>query len=266
MEWKLKVSKILHVYWGTDPLPFLRFNTVSSFLKLNPDWKIMLWVPKFPHSVVTWTTRELNYEKKWTDYLPDLLELPIEKTYFDMETIGIQNNISEVHKSDFIRFWVLNKYGGVWSDMDIVYFKPMNEIYVNGTDKETYVCISHYGHSNGFFMSAPGSEFFGNMFINAKKNWEPDKFQSNGPDACNKYYPTIESIPNACNLSMDVVYAHDGQHIPDLYNGSKGRFTDRSIGCHWYGGHPLSGEFLRNTDGGLVNLPNNIIGNLCKGL
>lgn len=268
MNWKLKVPKILHVYWGSDPLPYLRFKTIDSFLKLNPDWRVILWMPKFPYAVVTWQTKELNYARNWTDFLPELLNLPIEKKFVDMSDFGMSNEISEVHKSDYLRLWLLSEYGGVWSDMDIVYFKPMTDLEVNREENEeveTYVCISHYGHSSGFYMARPRSKFFEYMADYSKAERKPELYQSNGPNACNKYFPTIESIAeisSVVNIKMDAVYAHDGQHIPELYNGTKSRFTHWSIGCHWYAGHPLSGEFLNSTDGGLKIMRDNIVSNL----
>jgi hypothetical protein len=63
---------------------------------------------------------------------------------------------------------------------------------------------------------------------------------------------------------MDVVYAHDASHIPELLNGSPPRFNDESIGVHWYAGYGAWEEFIRKTDGGLINLPNTIIGNLLR--
>ena len=267
MTWHLNILKILHCYWGTDPLPYLRYKTVESFIDLNPEWSVILYRPAYPSKVVTWQTKELNYEVRWDDHLQDLLDLPIKVKYVDMRDFGMSNHISEVHKSDFLRLWLLGTYGGVWTDMDILYFNPITHLSVNtleNFDAETFVCMSHYGHSNGFFMASPGSYFFTKMAEYSKQDLKTDNFQSNGPGSCNKHFPRITDIPKAVNISMEAVYAHDGQHIPELYDGTKPRFTFGSIGCHWYGGHPLSGEFLRATNGGKTNLPNNIIGNLLK--
>ena len=83
----------------------------------------------------------------------------------------------------------------------------------------------------------------------------------------NKYFKKLETINQVCptlNLDMDVVYAHDCYHIKELLDGTLPRFTDGSIGCHWYGGHSQWGKFYNETHGGLDNLPDNIIGNLIK--
>ena len=270
MSWHLNVPKILHVYWSADPMYYLRYMTVKSFIEQNPDWKVMLWLPKHPYKVVTWNTIELNYKKDIkTDYFPELLKLDIEVHYVDMEDYGVSNEISEVHKSDYLRYWVLYQYGGVYSDFDILYFKPIEHLKVNvieNADVETFVCISpRYGHSAGFYMASEGSLYFHHMHFKAKESIDSADYQSVGPNLVNKLFPTLESIAKVSNvqeIGMEAVYAHDGQHIPDLYSGVSSRFTENSIGCHWYAGHPLSGVFLNKTNGGLENLPNNIISNL----
>jgi hypothetical protein len=66
------------------------------------------------------------------------------------------------------------------------------------------------------------------------------------------------------NIDMDAVYAHNALNIPDILNGKPSHFTDNSIGIHWYGGHPLWGNFIKETNGGLSNLPNNVIGNVLR--
>jgi hypothetical protein len=63
---------------------------------------------------------------------------------------------------------------------------------------------------------------------------------------------------------MDAVYAHDAMHIKDILDGTPARFTNKSIGIHWYAGHPLWGEFIRDTDGGKANLPDSVISSVLK--
>ena len=60
---------------------------------------------------------------------------------------------------------------------------------------------------------------------------------------------------------MDVVYSHDSEQVEELIRNGKSRFTDKSIGCHWYGGHKIWGKYLNQTNGGLMK-GNNIISNV----
>lgn len=267
-KWFLNVPKKLHVYWGTEPLPYLRYKTVESFMKYNPSWDVILWLPKYPAKVLTWSTRELDYKSVWDDCFPDLIALPIEKKFLNFEDFKFPNDASEVHKCDFIRYRILAEFGGVYSDMDILYFKPITKLKVNipeNKDKDTFVCISNYGHSNGFFMSAPDSKFFRRAAYHTLQEYRKENYQSLGPDLCNKYFPDMESVNKispAVNIDMEAVYAHDAQHIKEIYTNTKPRFTENSIGCHWYAGHQLAGKFLKDTNGGKERVPNNLIGNL----
>lgn len=163
MKWHLTVPKIFHTYWGGDVLSYMRYMTIVSFMRQNPDWRVILWLPAEESIKRTWGSRELNYDVLCDDYLPKLMELPIEKIRVDFRDYGYANTISEVHKSDFLRMHLLGTMGGLWSDMDVLYFKPMTALGVNkpeNANKETYVCISHYGHSAGFLMALPGSRYY----------------------------------------------------------------------------------------------------------
>lgn len=82
----------------------------------------------------------------------------------------------------------------------------------------------------------------------------------------NKYNPTIESIPNAVNIDMDAVYAHDALHVKDLIDGTPPKFTNKSIGVHWYGGNSIWGKFIKETNGGLTNLTDSVIGDLLRNI
>lgn len=272
MEWHLKVPKIFHVYWGGGVLPYIRFLTVKSFMIQNPDWEIMFWYPERPTNKITWHTGELDYSVKCDNYMSELFKLPIKSTPIDFCKIGFLNDISENFKSDYMRAYLLSTMGGVWSDMDIIYFRPITNLLVNtaeNKDIETFVCISAYGHSNGFLMSSQENKFYEKCLLLARTNFNPSMYQSIGPTLYNAYFRKLESISkisSVVNMEMDTVYSHDATYIKELIDGHPPKFTDRTIGCHWYAGHEQWKEFFQSTNGGLTNLPNNIIGNLIKSI
>lgn len=272
MNWNLRVEKKLHVYWGGGTLPYIRFLTVKSFMHHNPDWEVKLWLPQQPSVKRTWESRELNYPVLCNDCTPSLMALPVTITEVDFRQFGFENTISEVHKSDFLRLFLLSHEGGLWSDMDIIYFKPMTELAVNipeNKDKQVFVCISHYGHSAGFLMAVKGNKYYELLTTMAKNNFDPKKYQGIGATMFNEQLPSLESIniiSPAVNIDMDAVYIHDAMHIKDILDGTPPRFTSKSIGIHWYAGHPLWGEFIKNTNGGKEDLGNNIISNVIKNI
>ena len=127
--------------------------------------------------------------------------------------------------------------------------------------------MNKYGHSVGFLMSLPDNDFFKKLCIHMNRPFHTNKYQCIGPTYFNAMFPTIESIEDVSsvvNIPMDVVYAHDCNHVTELIKNKRSRFTKNSIGCHWYGGHPMWGEFMNMTNGGLTKLTDNIVCNLIK--
>jgi hypothetical protein len=173
--------------------------------------------------------------------------------------LGISDDLAEVHKSDFLRWHLLSTLGGVWIDMDILFFKPMTDLYFNfkGNENiETVFCSGHYGHSVGFLMGSANNSYYDKLWQESHLRFKKETYQSVGVTLCNTLFPNpvYYSIPNSVNMSMDVVYAYDANHVKELYLNTMyvERIVDKSIGIHWYGAHQASGKFLNETNGGLV--------------
>ena len=272
MDWELGIPKILHVYWGGGKLSYLRYLTVESFMKRNPDWEIRFYYPTHPTTVKTWVTHENKLEQPETDFTQKLMELPITKTAVNFNDFGFPNELSEVHKSDVLRLKLLSTVGGLWSDMDIFYFKPMSWFYLNKSENshiETFYCNRDYGHSIGFLMATPQNKFFEKLFELSKNSYNAQSYQTFGANLYNRYFRaegTVEVLtPSAINISMDVVYSHRAGDTADLLDPNKApKFTAKSLGIHWFGGDLTWKNFLLDTDGGLINVPDCIIGDLIK--
>jgi len=259
--WHLtKIPKILHVYFGGDKISYLRYMTVKTFLNLNRDWQIRFYYPRFPQKEKSWVSFEQKYEYTGEDWFDKLVALPIKVVPFDFSLIGVDNSLSEVYKSDFLRWYLLSTVGGLWSDMDILYFKPMDFLPFNTPENahiDTGVCICRYGHSIGFMLASRDNLYYRYIWKRTKQAWNSTNYQSIGSILSNHLFPTVSSIQrilpqlNAVNIPMDVVYAYDAARIHDIYKTEDlSRFTNGSIGLHWYAGHPLAGQYLQETRGG----------------
>lgn len=266
MEWYL-TPKILHLYWGADKMSYLRYLTVKSFIHHNPDWRVVLWQPLKPSVRRTWDSNQLEYEVNCDDWTDKITELPVEMHKVDFSVWGFSNDMSEVHKSDYLRLYLLTYWGGVWSDMDIIYIKPITHLKVNtkdNADKDTFVSIGHYGHSAGFLMSRRGSAFFKEMMVRAEEEYNPKEYQGIGATMFNKLYP--KAVPGAVDIGMEAVYAHNALDVKNIIGGTTSRFTKHSIGIHLYLGHPLWDRFIKDTNGGLTNIPDTIIGRVLNNI
>jgi hypothetical protein len=255
-----KIPKIAHFYWGGRQLSYLQYLTIVNFKKLNPDWKINFYFPAHPQIHSSWGSYEQKYNFCGDDYFNKLMELGVDVKKIECKELGFSEDISEVHKSDFLRWYLLSTVGGLWSDMDILYFRPIENMSLNckeNSEIDTIVSICRYGHSIGFLLSSPNNKYFKELWDNSHKYWTKENYQSIGVSMINKLFPSIESINKilpelkVINLSMSTVYPLDATQIKNIFRSISSKLIHRdTIGLHWYAGHPLAGEFLFKTAGG----------------
>lgn len=247
----MKIPKVAHFYWGNESLPYLRYLTLYSFRKFNPDWKIILYTPTDLQKGLSWRTSEHKRPiGEVKNYFSLLKNLKINIVKLDMKSLKLSNEMSEVHKSDFLRWHLLGTVGGLWSDMDILFFKPMKKM--NILNSNTVICFSGRIWRVGFLASSPGNQFFKNTFNVARKKLNSSSYQSIGstlmrttywdPVGAGRKYPQYSIY----NMSMSVVYP---AMISLIYGGcDKSLIKWNTIGLHWYAGHPSARRFIELID------------------
>lgn len=266
-EWHLKnIPQTMFFYWGAPKISFMRICGLISFAALNPDWKTVLMVPSHLHNKRTWTSKEHRNRYQGPNHHA-LLEAAaakynIEIQTVDMERYDLPNDMSEVHKSDFLRLAKLADEGGFYSDTDIVFFRPISQLQVNtvGNAKATNLFCHNARnrvHYVGFFGSSPDNQIFKDLASRAhariKLGHQKMPYQEIGCklferlmpwEKMKKRYPDCHSI----NMSTHEVYAYDHKGFKALYQ--KGKVDpskwDFGIGIHWFGGHPSSASVETN--------------------
>lgn len=97
------IPKIIHYCWfGKKPLPKLAKKCIASWRKFLPDYEIVEW----------------NEENFNVNIIPYTCEAYQTRKY--------------AFVSDYARFWILYKYGGVYFDTDVELIKPMDDIIARG--------------------------------------------------------------------------------------------------------------------------------------
>lgn len=98
-----QIPKTIHYFWfGGNPLPPLAKKCIASWKKFCPDYKIKRWdETNFDISICDYV-KEAYSAKKWA------------------------------YVSDYARFYILNKFGGVYLDTDVELLKPIDNIIKNG--------------------------------------------------------------------------------------------------------------------------------------
>ncbi len=97
------IPKVIHYCWfGRNPLPELAVKCIESWKKYLPDYEIKEW-------------NEDNFD---VNIIPYTAEAYRAKKY--------------AFVSDYARFWVLYKYGGLYFDTDVEVIKNMDDIIAKG--------------------------------------------------------------------------------------------------------------------------------------
>ena len=97
------IPKVIHYCWfGRNPLPRMAVKCIASWRKYFPDYEIKEW-------------NEDNFDVNVIPYTKD--------AYEDGKYAFV---------SDYARFWILYRYGGVYFDTDVEAIKPMEDIIARG--------------------------------------------------------------------------------------------------------------------------------------
>lgn len=97
------IPKIIHYCWfGKKPLPQLAKKCIDSWKIYLPDYEI----------------------KEWNESNFDVNAIPYTKQAYKAGKYAFV--------SDYARFWILYKYGGVYFDTDVEIIKPINDIIKEG--------------------------------------------------------------------------------------------------------------------------------------
>ena len=141
------IPKIIHYCWfGRNPLPELAKRCIASWRKFLPDYEIWQWAEISPtpaHSLQAKrpcgpsARAELAYPSPFPRREgEDGNELFDKVLSFDVNSIPYTSEAYRQKKyafvSDYARFWILYKYGGIYFDTDVEVIRPMDDIIARG--------------------------------------------------------------------------------------------------------------------------------------
>jgi len=281
MWYLTRIPKVAHFYWGGGPLSYLRFLSVKSFKKQNPDWQVTVHMPSVNSTTLpTWTTfqqHNVNISKDFRDQL-DTLDITI--SIHDFDSYGFDNQAHEVHKSDFLRWKLLAEHGGLWSDIDILYVRSMNDLAENceaNSGLDTLLCplSPPNKHTVGFMLGSKDNTFYKHIHTLSLDNYDKESYQCMGSELINARFPTIESFGKQFPqhqfifLNRHCVYTYTSKHIEQFYQpiteeAQKKINSQQVVGFHWFAGHPLSQEFENNFNPETNNQYNNLLSTVVK--
>ena len=96
-------------YWGGSSLSWMRYMSIYSFRKLNPDWEVILYISDNTTSHKTWNGEPSQdyYQYKRKNYLDNIkdLDIKIEKVEFPIEIRDQIRGMSSIHESCLFRYY-----------------------------------------------------------------------------------------------------------------------------------------------------------------
>lgn len=228
-----EIPKIIWTFWDTKEQPEIVQNTIETWRKFSPDFKIVV----------------LNFENL-NEYLPGIDFKKFRHTNFIQRT------------SDFIRVYVLAKYGGIWSDASIVATQSHNWI-IDEHKKRGFDFFAFSGKRNQELNDYPVIE---NYFFACKPQsnfivkWRDEFTRITNYEKIEDYVQHIKSIgvnvqkiPNPDYLTQDV----SAQVVMQKY------MTPSDIKRQIYTLHSEDGPYKHSHDNSWI--PEKSVKSLCDG-
>ena len=240
--------KLLHLYWDGSPLSFLNLVTVLSFNEYHSFWKINVFMPTKKTEINTWNTTEHAIKYNGECHFNKLYNIPnvfIHK--IDLDQIGFNNDASEVIKSDYFRYYILQKHGGLWSDFDIVYTASVEDKMNFKKETVIFKCVCYETpelkirpfiyYPIGLFLCKNNNPFFNFILDNCKKSYNPHVYQCLGASMFNKLFIqnnyTFDNI-EICDNTLYLPFAWN--EIDKLISNEEYALPENNIGIHWFNG------------------------------
>lgn len=251
------IPRTLFLYWGGRKLSWLRYLTVVSFAKHNPDWEIKVYYPVVPAVSHTWKTKEQTIQYVGEDYTHKLTEYA-ELIPFDVETLGFSREMPEVHKSDVFRLWALHEHGGVYSDFDILYVKPMPRVKVRWYSRHP-----SEGHFSVGLLAAPKNDnLYAELLELARNSTGTTKYQVFGATLWHRV--ADDRLIEGWNIPTNFVYSCNWREAEKLFTSNEDLPPD-AVGVHWFAGamgeweSKLTPETYEGYDSTISNLIKEIV-------
>ncbi|MHA1690356.1 MAG: hypothetical protein ACTSU7_01835 [Candidatus Heimdallarchaeaceae archaeon] len=249
-------------------MSWMRYMTLYSFRKLNPQWKIILHIcnsSNIKHKTWNDSPTQDFFNYSGDNYFDKIkkLDVEIEEWNFEHEIGGdLCNKIGPSHMSNFFKWKLLSEKSGFYSDMDILYIKPIEVYYEKVKDFDTIICYNGHYFSIGFLGSSGKNGFFRSILNNTFQCCDPHGYQSAG---VNNIYNLLENLekPNKSimsfnlweliekyfpddkkyNNAMSLVYPWTCSMMAQVFAKENKNVPDDCIGIHWYAGARISQEY-----------------------
>jgi hypothetical protein len=258
-----RIPKKLHLYWDKSPMSKLQVFTVETFHKLNPDWDIYVYTPI--QNYLLNAQYIPNYIGK--DFFSLISSLDyVTIVEVDISKYGIDSGLHNILRSDIFRYHILYNEGGMWSDFDIIWLKPINHMntisYVGNvlmSEMGATACLYNMtvGHHNiGVLFGAPYHSLYKSLIdrsneiqsrISSKGQYEHQSFGvTMWKDLYNSLQDVIDHHPDVVGIPYETFAPYSIFNLEQLFmqNDLSPLGSTNVIGLHWFNGHTYSKRYI----------------------
>ena len=236
------IPKTLHMYWDKTPMSWLQSLTPISFHKYNPDWTINVYTPKQIY------TGDRKYIPDYTgaDYFHQIIPY-VNIIEIDLNDYSIDLTLHNILRSDILRYHLLYNHGGVWSDFDVLWLKPMEIL-------KTTICIYDFNgkqhHPIGILVSISAHPFY-KIVIDKCNSIQKTGHQAYGSSMLNNLFPDTDKVlkkyPDMIKIEYSRFYPYPLHNIKTLWDTTnKSAITNITMCVHWFNGHRISKLHINN--------------------
>ena len=218
-HYEAKIPKKIHQIWfGPKTPPAIFKESQESLKKHHPDWEYKLWTEA------------------------DIPALQLHnKKFYDLST-----NYAE--KADIVRYELLNKFGGIYVDVDFVCYKPFDVLtqYDFWAGIEPLDCKNRWVLSNAIIGAIPGHPILRHCIETIQKSWYESSntfirvgpaHLSNSVVACTtKNSNNIIIFPKSFFYSLDFRNGLAALHDELNYKDIQSQIRPESFAMHFWAG------------------------------
>ena len=222
---------MIWAYWGNQSMSFLRYMTLHSLCKLNDE--VTLICGDSGRGNKAWIEKQDMAHYCGPDHTNKLKGLK-NLSVVNLSAIAPQIaklKASEVHTSDLLGWFLMNRYGGTVTDMDIVFTKPVPE--VSGT---VQMVKFDDGYTPVSFMQGAPDGFWTYLFELSMRQWQDDDYESCG----SKLFSHVKAFPETTKWldprTVFPFYRNPWGVRHAMVFCERHALPKQSIGIHWYGG------------------------------
>lgn len=254
------IPKKCHLYWDRSPMAWLNLLTIISFHKYNPDWEIIVYLTiQSPKDM-----GENKFVPEYTgpDWLPSLGTLDyVTIKWIDIRDYGVPLCAHSCQGSDNFRREILYREGGVYSDFDMLWLKPIEaikDVDCIGDPSDFECIVSFYALTSGFhnvsnLIAEPGSPFIKSLIEISQKI--PDEVikanhQALGSSMLNAAYPDLNSVllkfPRVLAIPYETFYPYSTYYMNTLFRDhTLVQIENKNVlGIHWFNGNQYAKDYI----------------------